>query len=255
MLTQSDTNGAASAAALSDNNKHETASYCSKKNIFPSPNEISHLDSDEEEELGASIYKSSLTARKRQAELISQQGEVSVLDPSVDISTNNDENDLECEHESNNRDTMEVNQLDVVEGIDLSFSEVDNPTHAARKRNQPLLEQRRQPKRNCKSNIHNSVAYQWDAQFDALQLQRHKNEHGNCFLPKKYSGDPQLGLWVIKQRTNAKAGKLTDDQRKRLESIGFGVHVQDDGSKWDEQFAVATLQERSRQLLGTKGFQ
>ncbi|KAL7526145.1 hypothetical protein ACHAXR_001341, partial [Thalassiosira sp. AJA248-18] len=73
------------------------------------------------------------------------------------------------------------------------------------------------------------------------------NEHGNCLVPRGFSDDPKLARWVNLQRKVAKVGKLTDyrrkrldtgkvtnDQRKRSESIGFVVEVQD---YWDEQFA------------------
>ncbi|KAL7541910.1 hypothetical protein ACHAXR_011358, partial [Thalassiosira sp. AJA248-18] len=82
--------------------------------------------------------------------------------------------------------------------------------------------------------IFNLLEYIWDEQFAALQ--RYKNEHGHCLVPAKYSEDPQLGNWVIKQRANAKAGTLTDDRLKRLECIGFLFDVQD--YIWDEQFAA-----------------
>ncbi|KAL7527680.1 hypothetical protein ACHAXR_002080 [Thalassiosira sp. AJA248-18] len=64
-------------------------------------------------------------------------------------------------------------------------------------------------------------AYVWDMQFAALQ--HFKNEHGNCLVPQRYGygKNMKLGLWVEIQRANVKAGKLTDDQLKRLESIGF----------------------------------
>ncbi|KAL7542468.1 hypothetical protein ACHAXR_011805 [Thalassiosira sp. AJA248-18] len=258
MMKQSDTTFAAAAAALSDNKKHATASCC-KKSVFPSPDEISQLDSDEEEELGAFIYKSSLAARKRQGEVISQQENVAVLDQSADsISTNNDENDLECENELSNRDFAEVNQLymakqdidDTVGGTYLPPDEVNNRTNrtqATRKRNQTeLLNEKAGKVTNDRVKRLDSIGFavdvqdhmsQWDERF--LALQRYKKEHGNCLVPRRYSDDPQLARWVKNQRyrcNDAKAGKVTDDRVKRLNSIGFEFDVF--MNKWDEQFAA-----------------
>ncbi|KAL7529442.1 hypothetical protein ACHAXR_004521, partial [Thalassiosira sp. AJA248-18] len=74
----------------------------------------------------------------------------------------------------------------------------------------------------------------WYTQFAALQ--RYKNKHGNCLVPQKYSDDPQLGSWVLKQREHAKANTMSYDRMKRLDIIGFVFRVRD--NKWDEQFAA-----------------
>ncbi|KAL7532130.1 hypothetical protein ACHAXR_004458 [Thalassiosira sp. AJA248-18] len=74
----------------------------------------------------------------------------------------------------------------------------------------------------------------WNAQFGALQC--YKTEHGHCLVPRSYSEDPQWASWVDWQRQAAKVGKVSDDQMKRLHSIGFIFEVQD--NKWDVQFDV-----------------
>ncbi|KAL7525612.1 hypothetical protein ACHAXR_004236 [Thalassiosira sp. AJA248-18] len=64
-------------------------------------------------------------------------------------------------------------------------------------------------------------ATRWNENFAALVL--YEQEHGDCLVP--YSKDPQLWFWVNKQRVKAKAGKLSDERRERLESIGFSFGV------------------------------
>ncbi|KAL7528233.1 hypothetical protein ACHAXR_004159 [Thalassiosira sp. AJA248-18] len=59
----------------------------------------------------------------------------------------------------------------------------------------------------------------WEEQFAALV--RYKQKHGDCMVPRVYSEDPQLGTWVNNQRV--RAGKLSDERRERLESIGFSL--------------------------------
>jgi hypothetical protein len=44
--------------------------------------------------------------------------------------------------------------------------------------------------------------------------------HGDCNISS--GGEtPELGRWVVKQRTKAKKGTMPDEQRRRLEEIGF----------------------------------
>ena len=57
----------------------------------------------------------------------------------------------------------------------------------------------------------------WDVMFD--RLMNYKNQHGNCEVPQKYMGDPQLGRWVRKQRQ--KRDKMSEERKARLEEIGF----------------------------------
>ncbi len=44
---------------------------------------------------------------------------------------------------------------------------------------------------------------------------------GHCNVPQGWSENPELGTWVGTQRTRAKKGIMTDEQRRRLEEIGF----------------------------------
>ena len=60
----------------------------------------------------------------------------------------------------------------------------------------------------------------WDERFQ--QLVEYKDQNGHCRVPaKKYEPNPQLGLWVDRQRQLFKKNKLSPEQKERLEGIGF----------------------------------
>jgi hypothetical protein len=71
-----------------------------------------------------------------------------------------------------------------------------------------------------------SLEFEWDqiaAVWERMlcELVRFKEEHGHCNVPRGWSENPALGTWVTTQRTRAKKGIMTDEQRRRLEEIGF----------------------------------
>lgn len=59
------------------------------------------------------------------------------------------------------------------------------------------------------------------------ELIKYKEEHGDTLVPKRYSANPSLGLWVSKQRMNYKKYianencSLTDGKIQLLDKIGF----------------------------------
>lgn len=57
----------------------------------------------------------------------------------------------------------------------------------------------------------------WDAMFD--DLERYRNENGNCDVPVDWEPNPQLARWVITQRT--RRGKLSPERKARLDALGF----------------------------------
>ncbi len=63
------------------------------------------------------------------------------------------------------------------------------------------------------------IAALWEERFS--ELVRFKEEHGHCDVPMGWSENAALGKWVGHQRTRAKKGIMTDEQRRRLEEIGF----------------------------------
>ena len=69
------------------------------------------------------------------------------------------------------------------------------------------------------------MIYNWDEMYQQLQL--YKNEHGNCYVPRKYKSNLSLGRWVATQRTQYQAketggrNSTTEKQIVMLDSIGF----------------------------------
>ena len=74
-------------------------------------------------------------------------------------------------------------------------------------------------------------------------LEAFKSEFGHCNVPKSYSADPSLGHWSNIMRCTYKRiqrgltpdNKLSQDQIKRLEQIGFQLSAIDRSSKAFEQ--------------------
>ena len=59
----------------------------------------------------------------------------------------------------------------------------------------------------------------WDERFK--QLKEYRQVKGDCNVPYQYDANPQLGYWVNRQRQVIKKGKLSPEQIKSLEGIGF----------------------------------
>ena len=77
----------------------------------------------------------------------------------------------------------------------------------------------------------------WDKMF--AELVHYKEKHGDCKVTKEGAGNKQLGLWVNNQRS--KRVGLTEEQRQRLDAIGF---------EWDPM--SATWEKRFAELLQYK---
>ncbi|KAL9189794.1 hypothetical protein ACHAXT_009469 [Thalassiosira profunda] len=72
----------------------------------------------------------------------------------------------------------------------------------------------------------------WAKRYD--QLQEYKKEHGHCNVPRKYEKNPQLGEWVHTQRNFRKKGKLSGDRIQRLNGLGFQWRLPNVGNRQDE---------------------
>jgi hypothetical protein len=59
----------------------------------------------------------------------------------------------------------------------------------------------------------------WERMFD--RLVEFKRIHGHCNVPQKSGGDKRLGKWVNTQRTHNSRGKLLNERKQQLDSIGF----------------------------------
>ncbi|MCE9541978.1 MAG: Helicase associated domain protein [Verrucomicrobia bacterium] len=59
----------------------------------------------------------------------------------------------------------------------------------------------------------------WESNF--AMLKSYKSEHGNCRVPRGYTPNPRLSIWVTHQRNNFSKGKLSPDRIARLDALGF----------------------------------
>jgi hypothetical protein len=60
---------------------------------------------------------------------------------------------------------------------------------------------------------------QWMDRFH--ELLKYIEEHGNALVPCKYTENPQLGVWVVKQRQQYKNSELPSERIQKLSEIGF----------------------------------
>lgn len=74
----------------------------------------------------------------------------------------------------------------------------------------------------------------WEERYQ--ELVSYTQEHGTCFVPQGYPGNPQLGAWVSGQRQ--RKDKLGQDKIKKLEELGFVWRARED--KWENKFQELT---------------
>jgi hypothetical protein len=72
----------------------------------------------------------------------------------------------------------------------------------------------------------------WDSNFEALVA--HKKKEGNFTVP--VSKNPKLAAWIKHQKSLHKSGKLKEERKKKLESIGLDLQVKSmpRGRTWEE---------------------
>lgn len=74
---------------------------------------------------------------------------------------------------------------------------------------------------------------EWDDMYERLVAFNEKNKH--CKVPQKYKDDPELGIWVNRQRSFRNAGVFRrEDRIAKLDALGFPWYV--GGTSWDESF-------------------
>jgi hypothetical protein len=71
-----------------------------------------------------------------------------------------------------------------------------------------------------------ALGFEWDPHEGAWEemfseLERYRDEHGDCLVPGKWPQNPPLGTWVGKQRSAKKRGSLAKERVERLEALGF----------------------------------
>mmetsp|Transcript_21427 Transcript_21427/g.46546 ORF Transcript_21427/g.46546 Transcript_21427/m.46546 type:complete len:244 (-) Transcript_21427:150-881(-) len=65
--------------------------------------------------------------------------------------------------------------------------------------------------------IRSSSDEAWENRFN--ELVEYKAEFGDCNVPARYTDNPQLGKWVVAQRS--KRSKLSQDRIDHLDDVGF----------------------------------
>lgn len=78
------------------------------------------------------------------------------------------------------------------------------------------------------------LAAYWEEMFAALTA--YKRSHGDCNVPNRWNDDPKLGVWCGHQRQAYRKHKLSPDQIKRLEQLGFDWVPLD--VAWEKMFAA-----------------
>ena len=76
------------------------------------------------------------------------------------------------------------------------------------------------PKVSKTKVIYRSQPYvSWEGRLE--ELKQYKQVKGDCNVPYQYDANPQLATWVKNQRKAHKKGKLSPEQIRSLEGIGF----------------------------------
>lgn len=74
----------------------------------------------------------------------------------------------------------------------------------------------------------------WDVRY--AELLQFKDTHGHCDVPVRNPNNPSLGVWVVRQRSNRKRGKLSGDQEKKLNSAGFIWQAGTAQTPWETRY-------------------
>jgi Helicase associated domain len=67
------------------------------------------------------------------------------------------------------------------------------------------------------------------------ELTRYKERFGDCNVPKRWSENPVLGIWVSTQRARNKEEQISADQKALLDELGFVWDIKD--VAWETKFA------------------
>ena len=89
-------------------------------------------------------------------------------------------------------------------------------------------------RRSITTQIIDHIGSNWDERFG--ELVAYKAQHGDCNVPLRWPENRALGTWANNQRGKKKAGRLSQDQQRRLAELDF---VWDPAEAiWEEQFAA-----------------
>ncbi|KAL3938803.1 MAG: hypothetical protein SGBAC_006366 [Bacillariaceae sp.] len=90
----------------------------------------------------------------------------------------------------------------------------------------------------------------WESRFQ--DLEQFKREHGHCNVPRRYKGNPKLGVWVCSLRQQMTRGTLNKAKVERLNSIGFQWRIAViKGAQINPQIAMMERWNQNFQLLAT----
>ena len=80
----------------------------------------------------------------------------------------------------------------------------------------------------------------WEAMFAILTA--YKQANGDCNVARRWTDNPELGVWCGTQRYAYKKNKQSTDRIKRLEQLGFEWNPLKDvwDESWEEKFAALT---------------
>jgi hypothetical protein len=76
------------------------------------------------------------------------------------------------------------------------------------------------------------LATRWEAMFQ--KLARFRQRFGHARVPTRWRKDPRLALWVVKQRSLYREGKLPRARQERLATLGFFEGL--DADPWDARY-------------------
>jgi hypothetical protein len=82
-------------------------------------------------------------------------------------------------------------------------------------------------------------AANWNEQYQ--KLERYKEGHDNCLVPRDWHKDPKLSRWVRRQRIQyrlfqeGKKTSMTDEQIAKLQNLGFEWAPRGPAVEWDER--------------------
>ena len=99
--------------------------------------------------------------------------------------------------------------------------------------------------------IHNNCSGSWERGFAALEA--YIKEHGHVLVPHKYKTSDGFGLghWVANQRAAKRLGTLGQDNKHRLEQVGFVWGIRHAQHTWKQSFQklLAYKQEHGHVLV------
>jgi hypothetical protein len=67
------------------------------------------------------------------------------------------------------------------------------------------------------------------------ELERYKQKHKDCNVPRGYAETPGLGSWVNRQRKEYRSGNLNLERKEKLDQLGFVWNTY--ASSWEESYA------------------